>query len=78
MSQKIATPNLIYLQQSQRGWQKVKPGFFNPGPQGPALHVLVGSCSNTPDSDDQLVIKLCWGPTMTRSFDSGVLGQGNT
>ena len=33
-------------------------------------------CSNTPDLNDQLVIKLCWSLITTGSFESGVLGQG--
>ena len=54
-----------------------EPGFSNPGPAGD-LHCMLYMFpnSNTPDLNDQLIIELCWSLITTRSFESGVLGQG--
>ena len=39
------------------------------------LRPLVFPCSNKPEPNDQLVIKLCWSLITTRSFVSGVKGR---
>ena len=43
---------------------------------GVPLSCMMFPCSNTPDSNDQIIIKLCRSLITTHSFESGVLWHG--
>jgi len=47
--------------------------FLSSGPHDP----LPCMFSTTPDSNDQLVIRLCSGLTRSHSFESGVVEEGS-
>ena len=67
----LVSPVLLLL--SQVNMSAVKQDN-TPGPRGPPAFSV---SSNTPDSNVQLFIKLCWSLIMTHSFEWEVLRQGN-